>query len=317
MYRERLKSPTVETCRFRADARHDVGQEKARCRLLESLIGSSDARWCSVERNACEACCQSFPPSRAKINPVIASLLHGAALRILAMRCEGYDLGRIAELARSSIEQVGFARSVENTPAVPWREPACRLRQALPPPAQRHGRTVRRWAVGVTTAPRRESTLEACLESLARAGWARPYLFVDSVVRVPDRFEGLPGTFRDESVGAWPNYYLGLMELLLREPDADVYMMIQDDVVLFDRENLCAYLEEILWPGRSTPLVSLYASSADTQPGSGWYPRDGGWTSAPLRSFSRRNWPRRSSWIGRSLRTGGRPIRSAHVAWSI
>jgi len=156
------------------------------------------------------------------------------------------------------------------------------LRQVLPPPPRRHGRRVQEWAVGVTTAPRRQETLEACLASLVRAGWETPYLFVDSAVRIPERFTTLPGTFRDERIGAWPNYYLALAELLMRRPHADAYMIVQDDVVFYDREPLTDYLAAVLWPGKVPGLVSLYCSAADAQGQRGWHCHDGFWTAGPL-----------------------------------
>jgi len=141
---------------------------------------------------------------------------------------------------------------------------------------------VQKWAVGVTTAPRRQETLEACLASLVRAGWETPYLFVDSAVRIPERFTTLPGTFRDEKIGAWPNYYLALAELLMRQPHADAYMIVQDDALFYDREPLTDYLAEVLWPGKAPGLVSLYCSAADSQRQRGWHSQDGFKAAGPL-----------------------------------
>ena len=92
------------------------------------------------------------------------------------------------------------------------------LAELVPPPSVRHGRRVRDWAVGVTTAPRVQATLGPCLDSLVRAGWGRPQLFIDAAVNVPEPHQELPRTARDEPLGAWPNYELALTELLLRRP---------------------------------------------------------------------------------------------------
>jgi hypothetical protein len=279
MYRKKLKAPTVETCKFRGKVRRENGIEVGTCRLLQALIDGPDQGWCRVRRDACDACCQSFPPSKENVNPVVASLVYTAAARILAAGPAGYDLERISALRETAMAQLNLVRSGEEAPVVPARTLSSPLSQLVPRPAKRHGRRVRRWAVGVTTAPRGQPTLEACLESLIGAGFEKPYLFIDSPVRVPDRFAHLPGTLRDEKIGAWPNYYLGLLELLMREPDADAYLIVQDDVVFFDRENLRQYLEDVLWPGRSTVLVSLYSAAVDTGPEPGWHPRRGGWVS--------------------------------------
>lgn len=147
-----------------------------------------------------------------------------------------------------------------------WMAPG----ELVPPPGRRSGRLVRDWAVGVTTAPRRRATLEACLDGVARAGWGAPRLFLDGAVRVPPRHAHLPTTWREEGIGAWPSWYLALAELLVQRPDADAYFLLQDDVALHDRDPLRPYLEQVLWPGDRPGLVFLYQSGPGTVPG--WRP---------------------------------------------
>jgi hypothetical protein len=151
------------------------------------------------------------------------------------------------------------------------------FRQLVPVPAQPRGPRVRRWAVGVTTAPRRLPTLDWCLDSLIRAGWVTPRLFVDSAVTVAGRFADLPVSLRDGKLGAWPSYYLALVELLMREPEADAFFLVQDDVILYDREDLRDYLEQALWPADPVGAVSLFCSSAYTHPTPGWHSRPEPW----------------------------------------
>jgi hypothetical protein len=134
----------------------------------------------------------------------------------------------------------------------------------------------------VTTAPRRQETLSVCLDSLLRAGWPVPRLFVDSRVEIAARFAKLPVTLREPAVGAWPSYYLGLAELLLREPTADAYLMIQDDALLYDRENVREYLECALWPKWPLAAVSLYCPMVYTQPSAGWHTRADLWVYGAL-----------------------------------
>jgi hypothetical protein len=129
----------------------------------------------------------------------------------------------------------------------------------------------------VTTAPRRQPTLHWCLDSLLRAGWEEPRLFVDSAVTITERFANLPVSLREGKLGAWPSYYLALVELLMREPQADAFFLVQDDVVLYDRENLRRYLEQTLWPEHPVGAVSLFCSSAYTQPNPGWHTRKEPW----------------------------------------
>ena len=58
----------------------------------------------------------------------------------------------------------------------------------------------RKWAVGVTTAPRRQPTLDTCLDYLLRAGWDNVRLFVDDRVPVlASRHRQLPVTLRQPS----------------------------------------------------------------------------------------------------------------------
>jgi hypothetical protein len=151
------------------------------------------------------------------------------------------------------------------------------LKKMLPVPDHRFGRRVQNWAVGVITSPRLTPTLDTCLDSLKRAGWGSPRLFVDKATSIALRHASLPLTLREPGIGAWPNYYLALAELVLREPEADAYLMVEDDVLFFDREDLRTYLEAILWPAEPIGAVSLYCSSMYTRPSAGWHRFDGEW----------------------------------------
>jgi hypothetical protein len=279
VYRSKLKSPTVETCRYRALVRAEGDAEAATCRLLAALLSRVPGASCRVRRDACDACCQSFPPSQEDLNPVIASLVYQATRPSLDAQPPPADAASIEALHQKAARQLGIACADGEAPIVRRRVDPAPLAERVPRPARRCGRRVRRWAIGVTTSPRVHSTLEECLEGLAAAGWERPHLFVDAAVRVPERFRHLPGTCRDEKAGAWPNYYLAMVELLMREPRADAFLVLQDDVVLCDRPDLRAYLEHVLWPGRSSALVSLYCAEGDTRTDPGWHRRARGWTS--------------------------------------
>lgn len=118
------------------------------------------------------------------------------------------------------------------------------------------GATAWHWSIGVTTAPRALPTLRRTLVSLAEAGWDDPHLFAEPGCEVP---EGYAVTRRGRRMGAWPNWYLALAELVLKDPHADAYVLIQDDV-LFSR-NCRMFLEANLWPPDPVGLVSLYCPS--------------------------------------------------------
>ena len=143
------------------------------------------------------------------------------------------------------------------------------LKALLPIPATRFG-VVDKWAVAVTTAPRRDATLPVCLERLTAAGWNGPTVFIDGAVELPQRFGDLPQTCRTPATGAWPNSYLALLELYLRQPDADAYMLIQDDVIFPGTPAVREYLEAAFWPGDRPGIVSLFCSSQYTQQQPGW-----------------------------------------------
>jgi hypothetical protein len=89
-------------------------------------------------------------------------------------------------------------------------------------------------------------------------------------------------TSRDEQVGAWPNYYLALMELLMREPLADAFMLVQDDVQFYCRENVREYLEQTLWIGPTPGIVSLYCATPNTRDERGWFKLPGSWNYSAL-----------------------------------
>jgi hypothetical protein len=214
---------------------------------------------------------------------VVASLLFEAASRVIAA---GGAPGCDAEKARGLRERAVAA--LDDAPAtdgngqgrdgsIPGEPPRPLLRR-LPPPERVGPGRVATWAVGVTTAPRRQPTLDRCLDSLARAGWERPRLFIDGDVTLSPAASALPRTVRDDRVGAWPAYVLALHELLMREPRADAYLLVQDDALFYDREPLRAYLEDhVLWPGRGRGVVSLYCSKAYTHPSAGWHPMGDPW----------------------------------------
>ncbi len=115
------------------------------------------------------------------------------------------------------------------------------------------------WSVGVTTAPRQKPTLERMLDSLKRAGWINPRLFVEPDTELPSNAVGLPVSQRDSELGAFPNWYLGLCELVMRDPRVDAYFLCQDDVVFC--HGLRGYLERALWPAERTGIVSAYCAS--------------------------------------------------------
>jgi len=264
---------TVENCPYRTDVVRDDSTETARCGWLSELAQVS-SKQVSLEiaspigRDVCEACCRSFPPSAGRQNPVTASLLAELAGEIQKRGgVAGCDSRRADELLNSALRDLAFDEERRWTDA-DIASAQCAVREPLeitvPPPSQSCGSRVQSWAVAVTTAPRRQPTLEPCLRSLRAAGWDSMFLFVDGPVAPPREFNGVTNVLRETSVGAWSNYWLALAELLLRKPLADAYLVVQDDALFDARPELRSYLEQLLWPGSRQCLVSLYGSSAYT-----------------------------------------------------
>jgi hypothetical protein len=139
-------------------------------------------------------------------------------------------------------------------------------------------RNINNWSVGITTAPRKQNTLSMTLNSLKAAGWESPRLFAEPGTEIPPEYQTLPLSERDEVMGAFPNWYLALTELVLRTPRAEAFMICQDDV-LFSK-NLRDYLELNLWPADQVGVVSIYCPSHYQQTtNSGFIREDRGWSS--------------------------------------
>ena len=137
-------------------------------------------------------------------------------------------------------------------------------------------RQVSTWAAGVITAPRKEPTLGGTLASLKEAGFEDVRVFAEPGSDVPAVWSHLPRTDRAETCGAFPNWYLALTELVLRDPRADAYLLCEDDVQF--SKGLRKYLEATLWPARDVGVVSLHTPShfAVGKP-RGWHVEDRGW----------------------------------------
>jgi hypothetical protein len=118
--------------------------------------------------------------------------------------------------------------------------------------------SVKHWAVGVTTAPRPQSMLEQTLASFRRAGWTGSRVFDDV-----------------KGSGAWRNWIDGLKCLVEQDPNADAYLMIQDDAVFC--RGLRAYLERMLWPADRVALCSPYSPTPYKKPQRGWHEENRGW----------------------------------------
>ena len=111
------------------------------------------------------------------------------------------------------------------------------------------------WGVGLTTAPRKNSTLEITLKSVHEAGWENPDIFNDK-----------------DKVGSWKTWLDSLRILVEKYPKANAYLMLQDDIILC--KNVRSYLERTLWPDSQDRIAvcSFYTSAIYFQSTPGWHP---------------------------------------------
>lgn len=123
------------------------------------------------------------------------------------------------------------------------------------------------WAVGITTVPeRKNTTLPRTIQSLIMTGFNIDRLFIDFKPRrlgdetKPDDYQyivslsqeyedyGIPCTFRTPNIRAFSNWFLGLSELYLRFPNANRYVLFQDDVIAC--AGVREYLEHCEYPNK-------------------------------------------------------------------
>ena len=254
--------------------------EHHQCTFIGQLLAGLDTDSAAVSQETCEACCRSFLPTPEDLNPVVASLLWSRCENALADDRIATDpeltkrLAKTRNLAEASLPLV-FADE-DDLPTSPISEEATergtveQLLQMLPMPDYLGG-TVTSWAVGITTAPRRQPTLDRCLRSLQACGWDQLHLFIDGEVSVAEEFSGAARTVRNPVAGAWRNFYLSLSELLRRTPAANAFLMIQDDALWPSHLPVRDYLEQIRWPDDDRFVISPYCCADYTEENAGWH----------------------------------------------
>lgn len=131
-----------------------------------------------------------------------------------------------------------------------------------------------RWAVGVLTCARERMLLADTVLSLVEAGWDRGVIHVDGRMDLP---RGLVGDWEmvvsEKRLGAWDSWYLTMLVLVSRFPDADVYMICEDDLLL--SRGLREYLESSLWPSDDVAFCSPYCPGIYGEGKRGWFRIEG------------------------------------------
>lgn len=299
---------TPQTCphRISVPGRPAVAQ----CGLLSQITGVVDRELTSIGLDACDACCRAEAPSSTKPNAIVASFIDEIA-RVVLQRgpidaCDAVRARHLIDGARPHIEVrpvrvAGPPPGLRQSPCF-YLGPGQGLHRCSQRHLQvkvfnclheRHAQTtirqcmsceeydeplearVQSWAVGITSAPRAEATLQRTLRSLAAAGWPDPHIFAEPDTPLPREAAELTVTRRAKPLGPWPNWLTALIELAMIDPHADAYLMCQDDVIF--ASGLRQYLEQTLWPAHRLGVVSLYCPSHCGNGHRGYHVHDGGW----------------------------------------
>jgi hypothetical protein len=108
------------------------------------------------------------------------------------------------------------------------------------------------------------------------AGFDSPHLFIDGAWEheIPDEMTDLAVTCRQPKVGAFGNWLLTAWELYARRPQAEMYAVFQDDIVLC--KNVRQYVETCEYPKKGYLNLFTFASNESMifDKPRGWYPSD-------------------------------------------
>ncbi len=267
-----------ETRSFNCPWRDESAERSAECGLLRELTGITQRDRCAVDDDACASCVKWYTPGPDHLNPVVASLLYTLSSEVVEMGgIPGCSVQRAQQLRNMALHHIpndydwipiAEQTDLQQNTTIPD------IAQLIPRPRRRYGEKVSKWALAVTTAPRKQLTLDRCLRSILAAGWPNPRIIADGDVSISERWNNLPITRHAPQIGAWPSYYLTMIELMMRMPDADAYLIVQDDVVFFEHPLTRSYLESVLWIDQRPGIVSLYCSRAYSQECRGWHRLD-------------------------------------------
>jgi len=113
------------------------------------------------------------------------------------------------------------------------------------------------WYVAVTTAPRKDPTIQQCLDSIANCGW-NPIVFAEpgSV-----NIESHHCITNSERLGAWHNWLKTMRAALCT--NAKYILSVQDDSLFHpDSKKL---VEQLMWPSNNVGFISLYTAKHYSQ----------------------------------------------------
>ncbi len=108
--------------------------------------------------------------------------------------------------------------------------------------------------IGLTTAPRKDITIDQTINSLGRSGWTDIHIFAEPESYIPDSPYVNNVSRRKTVYGAWKNWFYSLYELY-NGYAADYYFLCQDDVIV--GPNTRELVEKIIWPA-DAGLISIF-----------------------------------------------------------
>lgn len=106
-----------------------------------------------------------------------------------------------------------------------------------------------KWSVVVTTAPRKEPTLQLCVDSLRDCGW-EPIVLAEPNSPLSDALT----IHNPERLGVWHNWVKSVKVAL--KTDAEVILTVQDDSVFHPDSK--DFVETCMWPANDCGFISLY-----------------------------------------------------------
>lgn len=110
------------------------------------------------------------------------------------------------------------------------------------------------WSVVVTTAPRKEPTLEVCLDSLVDCGWTASEIHILGEPGSLPNSLGISMSLHEQKQGIWHNWLASVKHALAT--DAEYILTVQDDAEFHPDSKL--FIEELDWPHPRAGFVSLY-----------------------------------------------------------
>lgn len=121
--------------------------------------------------------------------------------------------------------------------------------------------------VGVTTAPRKQATLQTSIVSIVENQW-EPHIFAEPGSELTG-LNALPIHHNSERLGAWRNW-VHACETLLKETKSDYILTVQDDVKIVP--GTAGFLKNFEWPANDCGMVSLYTPTQYAKNKTGCFP---------------------------------------------